>query len=217
MIQMKQHTSSMKFALPLALGIALSLASGCSKQETPAPDHAEMKAPETQTVPAPTAAPAAKAEVMAVAQSAKPAEFLPLPPEMIALVASNRTAAVYEQVYYITNSSFTAIQKAQVLMQMMPLFKNRDDQRAVAHAAVDYVNDSTHALISGPLLEGKLHPQLLSIFMTDTLKRSDAIKIPILTSIAAMKEHPMQAEAQDLLAAFSKTPTVQQQASNKMD
>ncbi len=203
----------MKFALPLALGIVLSLASGCSKQEAPAADHAEMKAPETPTEPAP----AAKPEVKAAAQAPKPAEFLPLPPEMIALIASNRTAAAYEQIYYITNSSFTDVQKAQVLMQLLPLFNSRDDQRALAHAAVAYVSDSTHALISGPLVEGKLHPQLLSILMTDTLKRSDAIKMPILTSIAAMKDHPLQSEAQDLLVAFSKTPAVQQQASNKID
>jgi hypothetical protein len=210
---MKKHNTSMKFALPLALGIVLSLASGCSKQEAPAADHAEMKVPETQTEPAP----AAKPEVKAVAQAPKPAEFLPLPPEMIALIASNRTAAAYEQIYYITNSSFTDVQKAQTLMQLLPLFNSRDDQRALAHAAVAYVSDSTHALISGPLVEGKLHPQLLSILMTDTLKRSDAIKMPILTSIAAMKDHPLQSEAQDLLVAFSKTPAVQQQASNKMD
>ena len=212
---MKKHTSSMKFALPLALGIVLSLASGCSKQDQTGADHAEMKAPEVQSVPSP--APVASSEMTTAVQPQKPAKLLPLPAEVMAMVASNRTMSVQEQVYYITNSSFTDVQKAQSLMLILPSFTSRDDQRAVAHAAVNYVSDSTHSLISQPLLEGKLHPQLLSIFMTDTLKRSDAIKIPILTSIAAMKEHPMQAEAQDLLVAFSKTPAVQQQASNKMD
>ena len=205
----------MKFALPLALGIVLSLASGCSKQEKAGADHAEMKTPEVQSVPSP--APTASPETTIAAQPPKPAELLPLPAEVMAMVASNRTASVQEQVYYITNSAFTEVQKAQTLMMILPSFSSRDDQRAVAHAAVNYVSDSTHRLISQPLLEGKLHPQLLSIFMTDTLKRSDAIKIPILKSIAAMKEHPLQGEAQDLLVAFSKTPAVQQQASNKMD
>jgi hypothetical protein len=213
--KMKKHTSSLKFTLPLALGLVLSLTSSCSKQEKAGADHIEMKEPEVQSASSP--APVASPQTTIAAQSPKAAELLPLPAAVMAMVASNRTASVQEQVYYITNSAFTAVQKAQSLMMILPSFTSRDDQRAVAHAAVDYVNDSTHALISGPLLEGKLHPQLLSIFMTDTLKRSDTIKMPILKSIAAMKEHPMQAEAQDLLVTFSQSTAVQQQASNKMD
>jgi hypothetical protein len=52
------------------------------------------------------------------------------------------------------------------------------------------------------LLEGKLDPQILSIFMTDTLKRPDRIELPVL-QLARTEGHPMQAEAKDLLVAFS--------------
>jgi hypothetical protein len=205
---MKQYTSSMKLALPVALGIALSLASGCSKHEPASVDHAETKAPEVQSAPSPASAASAQ---MTTAVTPQKSEVLrPVPEEMMALIASNRTESVQVQVYYITNSSFTDVQKAQTLMLILPSFTTRDDQRAVAHAAADYVSDATHSLISQPLIEGKLNPQLLSIFMTDTLKRSDGIKIPVLKKIAATQEHPLQAEAQDLLMAFSKTPAVQQ-------
>jgi hypothetical protein len=210
---MKKHSLTVKFALPLALGVVLALASSCSKQEKTETDHSDMKMPEAQSAPAPT--PTVLSEIKPAAQPLKAAVLLPLPAEIMAMVASNRTASAYEQIYYITNSSITEVQKAQALMLMLPSF-GRDDQRAVAHAAVNYVEDSTYALISAPLLEGKLNPQILSVFMTDILKRSEAIKIPILTSIAHTKNHPLQGEAQDLLVAFSK-PQVQQQASNKMD
>jgi hypothetical protein len=213
MTQKNKHL--IKFTLPLALGVVLSLAAGCGKPEKTEADHAEMKMPDAQSIP--TSIPATSPGVKTSVQPQKYAELVPLPAEVLALVASNHTASVQEQVYYITNSTFTDVQKAQTLIMILPSFNSRDDQRAVAHAAVAYLSDSTHKLIDQPLLEGKLHPQLLSIFMTDTLKRSDAIKIPILTSIAATKDHPFQAEAQDLLVAFSKSPAVQQQASNKTD
>jgi hypothetical protein len=212
MIQMTKFTSSKKIIFPLTLGIALALVSGCSKQEESTADHADAKAPEVQSVSAPVPV----SPEIKTALPVKPVELPPLPAEMMALVASNRTASAPEQIYYVTNSAFTTVQKAQTLMMILPSFSSRDDQRAVAHAAVNYVTDATHGLVSQPLLEGKLHPQLLSIFMTDTLKRPDAIKIPILQSIAGSKDHPLQGEAQELLVAFSK-PTAQQQASNKMD
>jgi hypothetical protein len=206
----KKHT--MKFALPLAFGIALSLVTGCSKQEKAGTDSAEKKTPEVQNTTA-----AAAPVIKTVDQTVTPAKLLPLPAEVMALVASNRNATAYEQIFYVTNSSFTDVQKAQALMQILPTFTSHDEQHAAAHAITDYVSDSTHALVSQPLIEGRLHPRLLSVFMTDTLKRPEAIKIPVLKSIAAKKDHPLQAEAQELLAAFSKPLAVQQQASNRMD
>jgi hypothetical protein len=222
MTHTKKHSLTIKFALPLALGIALTLSSGCSKQEKTETDHSEMKMAEIPPTPAAVPAPPA---IKTAAATVKPAELAPLSPQIITMITSNRTASAYDRVYGITNSTLTSVQKAQSLLLILPSF-DRDGQRAAAHAAVNYVDDSAHALINQPLLEGKLDKQILSIFMTDTLKRSDAIKIPVLTSIAAMNEHPMQAEAQDLLAAFTKPHSAatqkaeaadQLQASNKMD
>jgi hypothetical protein len=131
-----------------------------------------------------------------------PAELPPLAPEALAIIASNKTDVVYNQVFWITNSAISSDQKALALFEIMPDF-DTDGQRAVAHAAVKYVADSNHALVSKPLLEGKLDPQLLSIFMTDTLKRPDAIRIPILKALAEKDEHRMKSEAAELLAALT--------------
>lgn len=223
---MKKHSIiTATLTLPLALALAVALASGCSKKESAESEHSEMKMPETQetTPPAPEAAPSGEKPKAA---PQKVAELAPLPADVVQLVNSNRTLSVYEQVYYITNSPFTDTEKAQALMSILPAF-NRDGQRAVAHSAVNYVHDSTHSLVSTPLLEGKLDRQILSVFMTDTLKRPDEIKISVLKKIAATEGHPMKSEAEELLTAFSRTPTapsgqqnrasMQQQIASKTD
>jgi len=205
---MKKYSITSKFTLLLSLGVALSVSSGCSKKETAdAKDgsQAEMKMPEMQSEPAPDKAAVAEQKMPAPTQKAE--ELSPLPPEIVSMIASNRTESVEVQIYSLTNSlDLSATQKAQALFSILPSF-NRDGQRSVAHAAVRYVGDSVHSLVSAPLLEGKLDPQILSVFMTDTLNRPDSIKMSVLNSLAAINGHPMQNEAKDLLAAFSKPHT----------
>jgi len=190
----KTRSSTLKFSLP-ALSIALLLAAGCHKAENPT---AEM--PDTKPM---TAAP-----VAAAAQGAMPStgkiELPPaLSPEIVTNVLGARTASVFEQIDQVAKSHLTSTQKAQLLLLILPSF-NRDGQRQIAHAVVNYIEDSTHTLIRDPLLEGKLDPQILSVFMTDTLKRPNSVKLPILTVLARTPEHPLQAESRDLLSAYSK-------------
>ena len=179
-----------------------------------------MAMPETEaaTPPAPSVAPAPAATVATtepapVAAPEKPEVLMPLPADIVEMVNSNSTMSVYEQIYYITNAPFSDSEKVQALMMILPSL-NREGQRAVAHSACNYVHDSTHSLVRNPLLEGKLDKQILSVFMTDTLKRPDAIKMPVLTTLAATDGHPMQYEARELLEAFSKShaPAGQQNA-----
>jgi hypothetical protein len=198
---MKKHLIKATFALALTI----ALATGCSKKEPAEADHSEMKMPENQETTQTASTPVTQAEQKVAAAPEKPEELKPLSPEMTELLASNKTISVYEQVYYITNSPFNDTEKAQALMMIMTNF-NRDGQRTIAHSAVNYVHDSTHALVSTPLLEGKLDKQILSVFMTDTLKRPDQIKMAVLKKLAATEGNPMQAEAQGLLEAFSKSP-----------
>ena len=197
-----------KFALLLTLGIAVSIASGCSKKETADAKDAsqtEMKMPDLQSTAAPAAVVSAEQKMTAPAKNA--GELSPLSPEILQMIESKRTESVEVQIYSLTNSlDLSATQKAQALFSILPSF-NRDGQRSIAHAAVRYVDDSVYTLVSTPLLEGKLDPQILSVFMTDALNRPDSIRIPVLNSLAATSGHPMQNEAHDLLAAFSKPQT----------
>jgi hypothetical protein len=202
MNHMKKYSLTATFAFPLALAVALTVSSGCSKQEKTETDHSNMKMSDASAESTP--ATGATMEPKAMAEPAKAGELAPLSPEIVQTLTSNRSATVYEQVYAITNTiNLSDTEKAQSLMKILPSF-DLDGQRAVAHAAVKYADESTYALIREPLLEGKLDPQILSVFMTDALQRSDSIKIPILTSLAHMKEHPMQNEAQELLTSLSK-------------
>jgi hypothetical protein len=183
---------------PLAIALAFT---ACGKAEKTAPAAA---------TPAALTAAAEKAE-----PASTPGELPPLAPEAVAIITSNKTEVVYNQVFWITNSAIPSVQKALALMEIMPNF-DTDGQRAVAHAAVKYIADSNHTLVSKPLLDGKIDPQLLSIFMTDTLKRPDAIRLPILKALAEKDEHRMKAEATDLLAALTNHPneSAQKQVAN---
>lgn len=184
------------FIAPLAITLVVC---ACSKAEKPAAPMA--------------VAPAAVAEKPD--QPTTTTELPPLAPEAIAIIASNKTDVVYNQVFWITNSAIPSVQKALALMEILPNF-DTDGQRAVAHAAVKYVADSNHVLVSKPLLEGKMDPQLLSIFMTDTLKRPDAVRMPVLKALAAKDEHRMKSEATELLAALTNQPSdgAQKQVAN---
>jgi tRNA (Thr-GGU) A37 N-methylase len=176
----KYHSPNSIFTHVLVLSLSLAAVghSNAEKTEAAAEKHGEPK-----TTIEPTGLP-------------------PLSEEIKYMVLTNRTASVEEQVYKIVNSDLTNIQKVQACLLMLPSQK-RDGQREFAHAAVKYVTDSTHALVQRPLLEGKLDKQILSVFMTDTLKRPNRIKLPVLLELARAPGHPMQSEARDLLIAFS--------------
>jgi hypothetical protein len=205
---MKKYSITSKFMLLLSLAAALSVSFGCSKKEmADAKDdgQAEMKTSDMQSAPAPIEGSVAEQNMPAPVQKA--GELSPLSPEIVQMIESKRTETVEVQIYSLTNSlDLSATQKAQALFSILPSF-NRDGQRSVAHAAVRYVGDSVYSLVSVPLLEGKLDPQILSVFMTDTLNRPDSIKMSVLNSLAMINGHPMQNEAKDLIAAFSKPHT----------
>lgn len=190
---MTKNNKFTNLTLSLSAAILVGLAGACSKSDkATAPTAAAQTSEKTASIqPAP-------AEAMAKLPS--------LEPETLAILSSNKTARVYDQVYWLTNSSVADVQKAVALIQMLPDF-DRDGQRAVAHAAVKYIANTNHFLVSQPLLEGKMDPQILSIFMTDTLKRPDEVRIPILKALAESKEHRMQGEASELLVALTNHST----------
>jgi hypothetical protein len=101
----------------------------------------------------------------------------------------------------VQKAKFTATEKAQALLVIFPSL-DRQSQRKVAHALVKFVDDSSYGLIRRQLMDTKLHPQVLSVFMTDTLKRQNRIKIPVLLALARVETHPLKSEARELLAAY---------------
>lgn len=128
----------------------------------------------------------------------------PLDPAVAAMLETNKTAMVEHRIHAVTNAELSSLQKAQVLLR---LFEEVDaeGQRKVAHEVAAQVEDSRYPLIREKFIDGKVGPQVLSVFMTDTLKRPNYIRLPILLELAQLDGHPSQAEAQELLRSFVPT------------
>ena len=177
----------------------MTLAVGCGKPEK------AVVTPPAEKPPVTAAAESNAVEVTVAAIKAKPitevVEIPPLSEELQTMILSNRLASVDEQLAAIAKAALNDTQKAQACLLLLPLM-NRDGQRPLAHAAVGYLSDKTRALIEEPLHQGKLDPQILSIFLTDTLKQPNRVKLPVLLGLVLSPGHPMQAEAQELLANF---------------
>jgi hypothetical protein len=125
----------------------------------------------------------------------------PLDPAIVALVETNRAAIVEHRIFYVTNAEITPVQKAQALFL---IFKDvpAEQQRKVAHAAVRQVDDSLYFLVREPLFDATLPPPVLSVFMTDTLKRANRVKGPVLLGLAQREEHPLRDESRQMLRAY---------------
>ena len=93
------------------------------------------------------------------------------------------------------------MEKAQVYFQMFEKLEP-DERRRLSHAAVKCVADTNYMVIRKRLLDATLPKPVLSVFMTDTLKRKNAIKMPVLLELARLDGHPMQTEATDLLRVY---------------
>lgn len=183
----------------LVLSLASVMLSGCKKAESPeAPPAESTNAQAIVELPMLAERPAASNAVPTTAAASS--EIPALTPDIVEMVSTN-TGDPLSRIDAIERMNLTATEKAQAFLLVLPTL-NKDGQRQFAHAAVKYVDDTTHSLIRKPLVEGKLNIQVLSVFMTDTLKRPNAVKLPTLVSIAGKAAHPMQEEAQQLLTAF---------------
>jgi hypothetical protein len=115
--------------------------------------------------------------------------------------APKKPMMVEAQISEVAGSQHTAGEKA---AELFKIFTQLDPQgqRKVALAAVSQVDDAHYALIGKYLLDPKLDPRVLSVFMTDTLKRPNSVRLPLLLELAQMNGHPLQAESRELLTAL---------------
>lgn len=125
-------------------------------------------------------------------------EFPDLAPEVVALVRTNGAKALTERIAIVTNAPLSSLDKVQAL-SLMFAGEQREGQRRLAHAVVRAADESAFPVVRRLLLQPQWHPQLHSVFMSGTLKRPNAEKMPVLLELARTKEHPLQEEAQQLL------------------
>lgn len=129
------------------------------------------------------------------------AELAPLSAALQRRVATNTVGIIEQRIQHVEQWGLSPTEKAQVYFQMFEKL-DADERRRLSHAAVKCVADTNYAMIRLRLLDPTLPKPVLSVFMTDTLKRGNAIKMPTLLELARFEGHPMQAEATDLLRVY---------------
>lgn len=184
-----------------SLWAAALLLSGCGKSSAPAANDNEAAATPTGNTASSEAtnAPTANASEAGLAVGAGPSSGT----NDVADAAAEKPI-VEAQIYKVAHSGLTRREKALEFFRMFDRL-DRQGQRKVAHAAVEEVDDADHDLIRKYLFNRDLHPQVLSVFMTDTLKRKDTIRLPVLLQLARTDGHPLQTEARDLLHSLLQT------------
>jgi hypothetical protein len=125
-------------------------------------------------------------------------EFPQLAPEVVALVRTNGSKGLTERMAIVTNAPLSVLEKVQGLSLMFS-GEDREGQRRIAHVVVRLADDSAFPVVQRLLMEPGWHPQVHSVFMTGTLKSSNAVKLPVLLELARTKEHPLREEARQLL------------------
>jgi hypothetical protein len=125
----------------------------------------------------------------------------PLDPKIMEMMKTNVMGRIEARIYFVEKWEIAPIQKAQALFAMMAK-AGSEDQRKLAHAAVPFVANTNYLLIRQHLLDLKLPRAVLSVLMTDTLKRQYNLKLPALLTLAQRDAHPLQAEAQQLLRGY---------------
>lgn len=135
------------------------------------------------------------------AKSATMTEPPPLDSKIVEMMKTNVVGSVEAKIFFVEKWDITPVQKSQVLFSMLDSTEG-DDQRKLAHAAVQFVATANYGLVRKHLLDAKIPRVVLSVFMTDTLKRDYQTKLPVILELAQNEGHPMRAEAQQLLRGY---------------
>jgi hypothetical protein len=207
MTSCNQSSWTLNFAFGPAVAILLWLVAGCSKP--PAPETAasleNSAAASSESVPE-TIAPVPPTSVAAtISQSPESAEGIEAEvTNYVADLNAGETPVVEGLIHEITSSERTPREKAEGLFAMLPRLE-QDGQRKVALVALRQVGDADYEVVLQHLFNAALDPQVLSVFMTDMLKRKSSIKLPTLLELARVDGHPLHQESGAMLRALLKT------------
>ena len=125
----------------------------------------------------------------------------PLDAKIVEMMKTNTVGIVEARIHFVEKWEITPLQKAQVFLTMLTSAEG-DDQRKLAHAALPYIGATNYGLARRYLHNPGLPKTVLSVFMTDTLKRSYEIKLPALVCLVQVEKHPLRKEAQELLRNY---------------
>jgi len=125
----------------------------------------------------------------------------PLEARIVEMMKTNSAGIVETRIHFVEKWGITPVQKSQVFLAMLTSAE-ADDQRKLAHAALPHIGATNYGLARQYLLNPELPAMVLSVFMTDTLKRSFEIKLPTLVSLIRVENHPLRKEAQELLRNY---------------
>ena len=153
-----------------------------------------------------------------VAPAAKPAREVPVPQEPLAPVASvpdrphplpsapealitpdrmplAAAAPAWEnQIDQVLQSSTSESQAAQTLINMLPTLPEEGQAEAARHIT-NLLDDKDYKSVQPILLNPNMPEEVLSIFFTDLMNRSDAVKLRAFVEVAKVPAHPFRQEA----------------------
>ena len=90
------------------------------------------------------------------------------------MMKTNTVGSLEVRIHFVESWELSPFQKAQVFFAMFEK-ATPDDQRKLAHAAVKYAANTNYNLFRRYLLNSRLPRPVLSVFMTDTLKRTQEL------------------------------------------
>src|SRR5215213_4355634 len=149
-----------KTKMPLRMNTLTSLPSSLPLRSTPA---SRMRAFFSLTIVAGAflsqamAANAAKTEAKITTFSEPP----PLDSKIVEMMKTNVVGSVEAKIYFVETWDITSVQKSQVLFSMLDSTEG-DDQRKLAHAAVQFVANTNYVLVRKHLLDSKIPRVVLS-------------------------------------------------------
>ena len=91
---------------------------------------------------------------------------------------------------------------ARKLIEMLPALP-ADGQVVAAHHICDLLDDGEHKIALPVLLDARLSEDVLAVFFTDLMNRTDRVKLRALVDVAKVSNHPFREEALDDLEIYA--------------
>jgi len=101
----------------------------------------------------------------------------------------------------ILTSDSDTTKKGEDLLDMMPKV-NAEAQVELAGHIVNLVDDAHYARVAPYLTNASVPEAVSSVFMNDLYNRENSVKLPLVLAVARTENHPLVAEARDLLELY---------------
>ncbi|MBC8002810.1 MAG: hypothetical protein H7X97_09510 [Opitutaceae bacterium] len=93
-------------------------------------------------------------------------------------------------------------QKSERILALLPTLKDSEQRVEAVQHLVNFVTDTNYATTATLLVNPKTDEAVLQTLMADLLNRGNELKLPIFLQLAKDDQHPLVAEARELLQIY---------------